>query len=148
MEIEVIRYNSSDDYTDGLLFIDGKFQCYTLEDEERTQKVWGETRIPNGVYNINLRTEGGFHQRYKNKFEKTFHKGMLHLEDVPNFEYILIHIGNDDDDTAGCILVGSTADKDIGFVGASKKAYMDLYPQIAQAIEDGREVTITIQTIG
>ncbi len=45
MDLVVLRYNSEEDYTDGLLFVDDKFECYTIEDEERAQKVYGETRI-------------------------------------------------------------------------------------------------------
>lgn len=144
MDLLVDRYNSEEDYTDGLLFIDCEFECYTLEDEGRSVKVWGETRIPDGTYKIELRTEGGFHKRYTKKF--SLHKGMLWIKDVPNFEYVLIHIGNDDDDTAGCLLVGTTADKDKGFIGASANAYKGLYPKVLSAIEDGQEVNITFKT--
>lgn len=144
MELTVDRYNSESDYTDGLLFIDCEFECYTLEDEGRNIKVYGETRIPDGRYKIEFRTEGGFHQRYTSKF--AFHKGMLWVKDVPNFEYILIHIGNDDDDTAGCLLVGSTADKDKGFIGASGNAYRSLYPKVANALLSGEDVYITYKT--
>ena len=134
MELTVLRYNSESDYTDGLLFIDDKFECYTLEDEYRSVKVFGETRIPDGRYKMILRTVGGFHNRYLKRYGNKFHKGMLWVTDVPNFEFILIHTGNKDIHTAGCLLVGSTADKDKGFIGASKKAYLDLYPKIKDAI--------------
>ena len=134
MELTVLRYNSESDYTDGLLFIDDKFECYTLEDEYRSVKVFGKTRIPDGKYKLELRTVGGFHNRYLKRYGNKFHKGMLWVTDVPNFKYILIHIGNDDDDTAGCLLVGSTANKDRGFIGASGKAYLDLYPEVRDAI--------------
>ena len=144
MNILIDRYNSENDYTDGLLFVDCKFICYTLEDEYRSKKVYGETRIPDGVYNVSLRTVGGFHNRYSNKYP--FHKGMLQIDDVPNFEHILIHTGNSDDDTAGCLLVGSTADKDKGFIGGSVKAYKELYPMVLSALEQNKEVTITYKT--
>tara|TARA_R110002051_G_scaffold306246_2_gene376671 strand:+ start:639 stop:1085 length:447 start_codon:yes stop_codon:yes gene_type:complete len=147
MELEVIRYNSEADYTDGILFVDSSFECYTLEDEGRTVKVYGETRIPDGTYPIVLRTEGGFHNRYLRKNGSTFHKGMLWVQDVPEFEYILIHIGNDDDDTAGCLLVGSTADKDRGFIGASTKAYKELYVKVRDVLLSGEAVSITYKTI-
>ena len=134
MELTVLRYNSESDYTDGLLFIDDKFECYTLEDEYRSVKVFGKTRIPDGKYKLELRTVGGFHNRYLKRYGNKFHKGMLWVTNVPNFKYILIHIGNDDDDTAGCLLVGSTANKDRGFIGASGKAYLDLYPEVRDVI--------------
>tara|TARA_B100000768_G_scaffold22593_1_gene20142 strand:- start:296 stop:733 length:438 start_codon:yes stop_codon:yes gene_type:complete len=144
MNILIDRYNSENDHTDGLLFIDCEFICYTLEDEYRTKKVYGETRIPDGVYRVSLRTVGGFHNRYSSKYP--FHKGMLQIEDVPGFEYILIHTGNTDDDTAGCLLVGSTADKDKGFIGGSVKAYKELYPIVLSALERKEEVIITYKS--
>ena len=90
--------------------MDGKFVCFGLEDEYREDKVLGETRIPNGQYTVGVRTEGGFHTRYsKDRRFKDIHKGMLQVMNVPGFEYILIHVGNTDKDTAGCLLVGTGA---------------------------------------
>ena len=138
MRVELKRYNSKDDYTDGMIFVDGKFICYTIEDEFRSKKEWGETRIPNGTYQIELRKVGRFHNRYTEKFD--FHKGMLCIFNAPDwkvvtpsmsFQYILIHIGNDDDDTAGCVLVGSTAHMDKNHISDSTTAYKKLYPIIA-----------------
>ena len=148
MDIDVQRYNSQEEFTDGLFFINGEFQCHTLEDEERTVKVFGETRIPNGRYKIELRLEGGFHNRYQKKYGSDFHKGMLWIKDVPNFEYVLIHIGNDDDDTAGCLLVGmANNEDDAGFIGASGQAYKKIYPKIAEALLKGEEVWINYKDI-
>ena len=143
MELKVYRYSSQSQTTLGALQIDGKFECYTLEDQHQDIKVKGETRIPAGTYKIGLRTVGGFDARYKAKFN--FHKGMLQVLDVPNFEYILIHVGNDEDDTAGCLLVGNTANNNRlnkGFIGDSTTAYKSLYPKVLKAIESGLDVTI------
>lgn len=150
MNLEVLRYSSAKDSTLGALFDitngDRKFLCYTLEDEYRENKIMHETRIPAGTYKITLRTVGGFHQRYSSRFSD-IHHGMLWVRDVPNFEYILIHCGNNDDDTSGCLLVGETqtsnADGNDGFVGGSTRAYKNIYPQIAKAIQNKEEVTIT-----
>ena len=145
MKLEVLRFNSSDDFTTGLLFdvTDNvrSFLCYTLEDEARTVKQWGETRIPAGTYKLTLRAEGGFHSRYLAKFGAEFHKGMIYVNEVPNFEYILWHIGNDDDDTAGCLLVGKTSQDN--FIGSSTTAYKEIYPPIRDAILSGQEVSVT-----
>ena len=146
MKLRVVRYNSSDDFTLGMLLdeTNGKhFLCYTLEDEHRDEKVMHETRIPAGTYKITLRTVGGFHSRYQAKYGD-MHKGMLWVRDVPGFEYILIHTGNTDEHTSGCLLVGSTSDTK-GFVGGSVNAYKKIYPAIAKALEDGEEVTITYE---
>ena len=152
MILELLRISSQEDSTNGVLFevtdSGRKFLSYTLEDEYREEKIKGETRIPAGTYNITLRNVGGFHEKYKNRF-KGIHKGMLWLRDVPNFKYVLIHCGNTDEHTGGCILVGKTQrqnkgkDKD-GFIGKSTDSYFDVYPPVADAIERGEEVTIVV----
>jgi hypothetical protein len=150
MELEVLRFSSQDDSTNGILFdVTGgkrKFLCYTLEDEYREEKVSGETRIPAGTYRVTLRTTGGFHGRYVKKYGD-MHKGMLWVRDVPNFEYILIHTGNTDKHTAGCLLVGDSQQANFGssdgMVGSSVTAYKRIYPPIAEALEKGESVSIT-----
>tara|TARA_R110000823_G_scaffold297954_2_gene418194 strand:+ start:5408 stop:5881 length:474 start_codon:yes stop_codon:yes gene_type:complete len=149
MELEVLRFSSETDSTNGLLFDvtggDKTFLCYTLEDEYREDKIKGETRIPAGKYPITLRKTGGFHGRYKNKYGD-MHKGMLWVRDVPNFEYILIHTGNTDEHTAGCLIVGNSQQTNFGesngFVGSSTSAYKRIYPLIAKALEAGEAVSI------
>ena len=146
MDIDVLRFNNGEDSTNGLLFIDGKFECYTLEDERRDSKVRGETRIPEGEYDIKLRKEGGFHAKYSKRFSD-IHDGMLHIVDVPGFEYILIHAGNTDEHTAGCLLVGDSQEnnnlvKD-GFIGKSTQAYKRVYKKVIEAINNGEDVVIT-----
>ena len=149
MKLEVLRFSSDNDSTLGALFDvteKRKFLCFTLEDEFREVKVSGETRIPSGTYNITLRTVGGFNQRYDDKFGTDFNKGMLWVRDVPGFEYILIHIGNTDDNTDGCLLVGDSQTQNItknGFIGSSTDAYTRIYPPIADVLVDGGKVTIT-----
>ena len=150
MDLEVLRVSSQKDSTNGILFdvTGGKrvFLCYTLEDEYREEKVFGETRIPEGTYKITLRKVGGFHSRYTSKYGE-MHKGMLWVRDVPGFEYILIHTGNTDEHTAGCLIVGDSQQNNFikrdGFVGSSTQAYKRIYPPIAEALEKGEEVTIT-----
>lgn len=139
MKLKVIRYNSQSDFTQGLLTIDGIFQCYTLEDEQRVLKVHSETAIPLGKYVVKLRKEGNFHAKYTNKFP-LFHKGMLHVTNVPGFEYILIHIGNTDDDTAGCLLVGRSTSENA--IAESTIAYEAMYKKVIAAFDKGEEVTI------
>jgi len=148
MKLKVIRFSSQSDSTSGLLFdvTDGtKFLCYTLEDERREEKVAAETRIPAGVYSVLLRKEGGFHSRYTKKYGD-MHKGMLHVQDVPNFKWILIHTGNTDEHTAGCLILGDSQENNIlvedGFIGRSTQAYKRVYPPIAKALENNEEVTI------
>ena len=148
MKLEVLRFSSDSDSTLGLLFNvtdKRKFLCFTLEDEFRENKIKGETRIPAGTYPITLRTEGGFNERYTEKFGEDFNKGMLWVREVPGFEYILIHIGNNDDDTEGCLLVGDSQNQNItrsGFIGKSTQAYKRIYPPIANTLVNGGQVSI------
>ena len=148
MKLEVLRFSSGEDSTSGLLFdiSNGReFLAYTLEDEYRDSKKYGETRIPAGTYKIQLRTVGGFHTKYSTRFYD-IHKGMLHIIDVPGFDFILIHCGNTDEHTHGCLLVGDTQNNNMveedGFIGRSTAAYKRIYPAIAKALEQGEEVTI------
>jgi len=67
---------------------------------------------------------------------------MLWVRDVPGFEYILIHTGNTDEHTSGCLLVGNSSDYK-GFIGSSVDAYKRVYPSIAEALENGEDVEIT-----
>lgn len=120
--------------------------CFTLEDEHREVKVMAETRIPCGTYDIKFRTVGGFHNKYSKRFAG-IHKGMLELQDVPNFTYILIHCGNTEEDTAGCLLVGYDPKREKGnnyAVYHSTLAYFDVYPHIASHLDGGGTVSITI----
>jgi hypothetical protein len=149
MKLQVLRFSSQKDSTSGLLFdvTNGiEFLCYTLEDEYREEKIRTETRIPQGTYKITLRTVGRLHEKYVKRFPGV-HRGTLHVRNVPNFKYILIHCGNTDDHTAGCLLLGDSQTSNIikkdGFIGSSTQAYARVYPPIAKALEDGEEVTIT-----
>lgn len=140
MKLTVVRFYDNGESTSGLLFIDGKFECYTLEDQHRDIKVKSDTRIPNGEYKIGLRLEGSHHEDYKKKFPKD-HKGMLHVLDVPNFQFILIHIGNTEADTAGCLLVGNQITKE-GKLVDSTGAYLAMYRKVANALIKKESVTI------
>jgi len=151
MKLDVIRTQFGKDATNGLLFIDNVFECYTLEDEVRDIKVHSETAIPLGTYKIKFRNIGGFDTKYTARYGSTFHKGMLELQDVPNFKYILIHTGNTDQHTAGCLLLGETQQdldkgKD-GFVGGSGDAYKKMYPKVRDALINQEEVIINYKNI-
>jgi hypothetical protein len=151
MKLDVVRTQFGNDATNGMLFIDGVFECYTLEDEYRDVKVMHETCIPEGEYEIKLRTEGGFHNRYLKRYGADFHKGMLWLQDVPQFTWILIHTLNDSTQTSGCLGVGSAQqDLDLdakGLITQSRDAYMRLYPKVRDALLAGDKVTIKYSKI-
>ena len=152
MKIRIERYASNNLSTAGKLFIGGLQICVTLEDEHRDKKVYGNTRIPAGTYNLGLRTEGGFHNRYKTDTRfKRIHKGMIEVLDVPDFTYILFHCGNTHEHTAGCILLGTIVNTihrgrpDEEFqISQSAKAYRHVYSIIADALIQKEEITLEI----
>jgi len=150
MKIDVVRTQFGIDATNGMMFIDGNFECYTLEDQYQAVKVMHETCIPEGTYKIKFRKVGGFHTKYSARY-KNAHYGMLELQDVPDFKYILIHSGNTDEHTSGCILTGNTQqDLDLGkdgMIGQSRNAYERMYRKVSAVLLQGKEVTITISKV-
>jgi len=143
------RISSGDEATLGTLFdvtVTPRFLCYVLEDQYNEPKVPGETRIPPGRYQIKLREAGGMYGRYTKRF--TWHRGMLWLQDVPGFEWVYLHVGNEDDDTEGCLIVGDGQISNVierGRVTRSVIAYRRLYESIVRSIVHFDEVWITIE---
>ncbi len=146
MEYQLLRFKSRGDYTIGGLFELNNalkrpnFLCFSLEDEFRKEKIKKETRIKFGRYKLELRTEGGLTKKYARKFP-TMHQGMIWLREVPDFKWVYIHVGNDDDDTEGCIVVGNGAV--IDRLTNSVDAYSFIYPKMVASIKAG-DTYITI----
>lgn len=143
MRLTLERQNDDGKSTLGKLTV-GDYHCWTLEDTYREEKVAGETRIPNGIYEIKFKTTGSWHQRNR---DLGYPCGMLELQDVPGFTYILIHWGNYPRDTEGCILVGKGPGTAEGThaIWSSKKAYKELYDIVKDELLCGNEVTIEIK---
>lgn len=93
MDIKVIREGMTKVSTYGKMYVDGQFFCYTIEDVEREKKIKGKTAIPLGRYKVEVTPS------------PRFHREMVLLHDVPKFEGIRIHSGNDATHTDGCIIV-------------------------------------------
>lgn len=106
MKLDLKRFSTQNDSTLGLLFVNGEFECFVLEDEYRDVKVKGETRIPCGFYKIKKREVlSGLTKKYRAKFDWfDYH---FQLQDVPNFNYVYLHIGNDTSNTDGCLLLNN-----------------------------------------
>ena len=68
---------------------------------------------------------------------------MMRLLDVPFFDGILIHSGNDDEDTKGCILVGQVVDGPDHIHGGSL-ALPILFKKVQSAIAQGQIVMLEI----
>ena len=129
MKIEVKRFEFGDSYTVGKLFIDDKYECFTLEDKVRVGiKVPSETAIPVGEYKVIV------------DVSSRFKKLMPHVLNVKNFTGIRIHSGNTSEDTEGCILLGTTwSGKD--FIGESRVAYNKFFTKLTEGLKQG---TVTL----
>jgi hypothetical protein len=114
MEIEVIRRHLKETYTIGRMFIDKVYFCDTLEDKVRDLrdlnndgdfddpgegKIYGETAIPCGRYQVIV--------TYSPKFQKR----LPELFKVPGFKNIRIHAGTNPKHTEGCVLIGENKEK-------------------------------------
>lgn len=143
MEIKVKRITPIDyPYTIGKMYIDGDYFCDTLEDRVRDinkngkfdngeVKVAGETAIPYGRYQVVV------------TMSPKFKRELPRLLNVPNFEGILIHRGNTDKDSSGCILVGENKVK--GKVINSTPYEQKLVSILKEIQNKGEEIWITIE---
>lgn len=135
MEMTLKRVSFLTRGTEGELYIDGKRECFTLEDRYREGiKVYGQTCIPNGRYQVVI--------TYSNRFRRP----MPLLLKVPGFDGIRIHTGNKPEDTEGCILVGQDPSSlTDAWIGKSVPAYDALFAKIEDAIARGEQVWLTIE---
>ena len=130
MKILLKRLHKTSKSTIGELSIDGKFECYTLEDVERESKIYGKTAIPKGTYEIVM--------TMSNRFKIV----LPLLLNVPNFEGVRIHAGNYAKDTEGCILLGQN--RSIDFIGNSKMALVKFAQKLKVGLNNGK-VYLTIE---
>lgn len=143
MKLSLRRKFKGPKYTIGDLSIDGTFFCNTIEDVIRElpdtcpntsrwipckckEKIYARTAIPTGTYKVTL--------EYSPKFKRK----MPYLHGVPHFLGILIHWGNTEDDSGGCIIVGENSVK--GKVINSRATFKKLYA----LLEKEKDITIEI----
>jgi hypothetical protein len=142
MDLRLLRYYVDADGTRGDLYVDGRPECNTLEDEEA---------IPAG--------------RYRVVIDRSLRFGRLlpRLLNVPGATGIVFHSGQTQVETAGSILVGHTDDGGTflphtlgepwvpigdGQLSRSREALDDLQAQIAGAQAHGWDVWLTITSQG
>lgn len=153
MRLKLIRRYKKDTYTIGQLLVDGAFFCNTLEDKDRglTQdmplpvikaaKVYGETAIPAGVYDIDMETRS---PKYAGVdwYRKLNGGYMPTICEVPGYTRVLIHPGNTPLDTMGCVLVGQNKVK--GQLVNSRATFARLYKLMKDAHDRGEDITLQI----
>lgn len=153
MELKLIRKYKNPNYCIGHLYVNGIYECDTLEDTDRglhqtqslleiqSKKVYGQTAIPYGTYKIDMNTVS---PKFKDRSWAKFCGGKLpRLIDVKGYEGVLIHVGNKAKDTLGCILVGENKIK--GQVINSTATFQELYSVMLKAKLLGEELSITIE---
>lgn len=154
MELIVDRKWKKQSYTISNLTIDGKWFCNVLEDADRglddsmsiakirELKKPSITAIPRGTYEITLDV---ISPKYcTNSFYKQVCNGKVpRLLNVKGFEGILIHAGNTDKDSAGCLLVGINLER--GKVLKSQETFRKLYKMLSEAKLRGEYIQITIK---
>ena len=152
MELTVKR-EPNDAGTPGRLFIDGVFECFTLElktPKDEDPRIKGACCVPLGIYKVLPRFEGTVFGWMKDKVGAVATGGIPHIQNMDGVNYplwinhegilpdqdVLIHIGNKLTDTEGCLLVGAVRDSE-NTISQSTVAFATLYPKILEAMTDG-----------
>lgn len=131
MNLLLQRLPSDEHRTHGDLYVDGQWQCYTLEDVVRDDKIHGQTAIPPGRYRITL------------EHSPRFGPNTITVNKVPGYTGVRIHAGNDEGDTEGCPLVGQVRAE--ASILKSRAALDELKPEIAAALQAGELVWLEVK---
>ena len=157
MELKLIRKIKTDTYTIGELYINNNLFCSTLEDTDRglldsmlldeikSKKVYGQTAIPKGTYEITLDVVSPKFSKYP--FYMEVCKGKLpRLQNVKGFEGILIHVADGykgAELVQGCIGIGKNTIK--GGLLEGKETFKKLYSLLQDSKNKGEKLTIKIE---
>lgn len=153
MNIVIDRKWKKDTYTIGNLYINGVLFSNTLEDRDRgltsamtleeisKKKVYGQTAIPTGTYEIKMTYSNKFATRVWGKMYKGY---VPQLMNVKGYSGVRIHPMNTAADTYGCLGVGKNSAK--GMITNSTAYYYKLIDDyINPALKKGEKVMITIK---
>lgn len=155
LQLRLKRLYKRENYTIGKLYVNGTPFCDTLENKDRglskdmpleeikQRKVPGETAIPTGTYRITMKRKSPKFSTID--YYKDFCGGyMPRLLGVPGFVGVLIHRGNGENNTEGCLLVGDNTSP--GGLSHSKDEWERLMLlHLLPAKEKGIPITITIE---
>lgn len=153
MRIRVERRWKKDTYTIGVLFVDGVRFCETLEDKDRglkqtdslsyikSRKIYQETAIPTGVYEIAMDITSPKYSA-SSWYKKLCQGKVPRLVNVPGWEGVLIHTGNNALQTAGCLLTGRNTK--VGQLTESRATFEKLYKKMKAAYDRGEKISIEI----
>jgi hypothetical protein len=111
MNLYVLRNRYNTTTTEGLLLLQDRFFCYTLEDVVRPKgapKVQDQTAIPAGRYQVVV------------SLSPRFQRKTAEILNVPGFVDIRIHAGNTSADTSGCLIVAHNRINDTTIQGTAE----------------------------
>jgi len=156
MKLLLHRIHDNGDDTLGIMYYRDHYAdlkyVYTLEDEYRKEKVKGETRIPEGFYDVIARKGGRFYDAYsKSSVEDirafTQKYGVLEIMNVPNFDAVLFHTGNTDKDSSACVLIADNANNNSaapGYVSNSMDAYSRFVTAVGFWLDKNEKIILEI----
>lgn len=147
---KVVKLRNNKMATIGKMFINGRYFCDTLEDNDRglndtmelgeisRRKEYGETAIPSGEYEVSLRipSKKFSANKYKKWTKFAVYAGeyayLPRLLNVKGFDGVLIHVGNKHTDTEGCLLVGkyNWNDDNANEITESQNTFKELMEEI------------------
>ncbi|EAI9598147.1 hypothetical protein C3W37_07615 [Campylobacter coli] len=104
------------------------FECFSLEENKEGLESGKDLRIPEGNYNLRRHSPSRFENTLRSITKKDDDTMInVYNDEVPASRAILIHWGNTDKDTQGCILLGLTKDNNNESVGQSRQACKEFY---------------------
>ena len=144
MKLKLKRIFKGEKYTIGHLYVNDRYFCDTLEDKVRNlpkePKVYGETAIPAGIYEIDMNTVS---PKFKNRTWAKKWKGIVpRLKNVPYFEGVLIHPLNRPEESYGCIGLGENSRP--GMVLNSTYYFHRLMKTLTEAKNKREPITIEV----
>lgn len=153
MKILIDRKWRKDTYTIGKVYINGQYFSESLEDRDRglsdtmpleqiiNAKIYGETAIPKGTYEIKMTYSNRLHSRV---YARKYNGKLPEVLNVKGFAGIRFHPFNKASESSGCISVGKNSIK--GQVTQATNYFYKLVDNyILPAISRGEKVTLTIK---
>lgn len=113
-------------------------------DEIKRKKVYGETAIPMGKYDVDMDTPSPKYvsKALKDGYYKPFCMNMPRILNIKGYSGVLIHPGTTEKDTLGCVLVGEN--KVVGKVVNSRVTFSRLHYKLMEVYRRGERITIEI----
>lgn len=153
LRLLVERKWKKDSYTVGKVYVDGKEFSESLEDKDRNlsddmsewmiklKKVYGETAIPTGTYEVKLTYSPKFAGRV---WGKKYNGQVPEIMNVKGFSGVRIHPFNTASQSYGCISVGRNLEKG-KILEATSYYYKLMDNYIVPTIKNNGKVFITIR---